>query len=302
MIKKSSVILLYIFVFGMILLRNVDAYGNGDKKPVEKSDSAPKIVIEEKRVRFLDGEGRTSKEIKLREEKIVEVDRKIDGIIFTEKIERSFYRSAHKPEKAKYIVIAESYSDHYLPKNDEEKHELENNPEWTNEPFDEGGKIYSYDETGKLNWEYALPRLRVVMDTYTSDDGEIIAFITTCGLTCDNGEIGRDTLEHALYVFDKSGNKLLTYPEYNSNIRIRHAQMTPNGRYFALWGCDISRYVPRAYPDLSEITIVIDTNNKKTWVIDGAYNSIITDSGHARLRNVETDEIMEVDLKQHLGE
>jgi hypothetical protein len=60
--------------------------------------------------------------------------------------------------------------------------------------------------------------------------------------------------------------------------------------------------VTRVYPDPSEITIAIDTRNKNSWIIGGVYNAKITERGLASLRNVETDEIMEVDLKQHLGE
>jgi hypothetical protein len=63
MIKKFSVFILYVFVFGLILLRYVDAYGNGDKKPVEKPDKKPEIVIEEKGLGSLTAKARRQKRL-----------------------------------------------------------------------------------------------------------------------------------------------------------------------------------------------------------------------------------------------
>jgi len=253
-----------------------------------------KIIKGKDEIKFFDEKGKVIKRISMKPEiKIeeVEVRRGSKTILKKQKIKKEIRKRAVLSKNGKFIGIVSNEHNIAVINEDGKEKSFKGEGGAT-------GKITILDFKGKVLFEKKLSKNRWMhYKPLISDNAEYIVVFTQNESAMPPE--GRDII----YVFDKDGKEVLTFPtekEYKLGYRVSDIPrvISPNGRYLAI---DIEQYVPNKSSPL--ITRFYDLKNNTFWDSGKRYVIFaISNNGIAKVNNPWDwkDKTREINLKEYL--
>lgn len=232
--------------------------------------------LEKPRLRFIDGAGKTKKEILLGVEAAISTVA-VPGSKEPQKVKYFTSRSAFVSYDNSHAAVWESHGE----------------PAETGDGR-ESGSWSMLDKDGNPLWERRLPRFKAPRNCKISADGSMIVVLEAW---TKFHQLNPDEPFEQTSIHDKTGREVFRFPKSRaSNYRLYtgtdDVAISPNGRYVAL----------RASKGKAQVVVFIDVQRGATWDFEkDSYPVDIDDSGKARVGLMAGRRIESIDLAKQFA-